>query len=580
MTTLAENIENLELNAERIEREERREEKTIICPYCGTEVERRKYDCPNCSVVVRIPPKRKEKTERNMITTIESENMNGKYNIYVLKDGSLFCNCFSFLFQRGLETKNGQIVCKHIKKVLDTLPSLKVEKEKITEWQKILLRKLNITPHPELTREQAYWIVYELLSKMDMKYEDFLRLIKTNPNYELLPLFSYGLELEGLVKNRVTFYERIKDLGFKVKLTGYSHEMENELWKVGDDGSVRRNISSDDMHEYQSVELTTPKLCAIDGLKKVKTIINIWNEIGGKVNKSCGFHVHINAYSFNEKDIARLLLVWMKIEPVIYFLVPPSRRNNYYTKMLRHEISSTIGRLLLGFVSSEDRYYAVNRVAYERYRTIEFRIHEGTLNFEEVKNWTIFCLKLMEKVKKGLKWYHFSEEPTIEEVLDKLGIVENAAPIIRAARRYFIDRYNYFRAQSETHNLPPLSISKLKNGIGITMEQMYTDFDLVGPYDRSLPETHYIRLAKQYPKKFYSLEMVIQARKEKNKFYLTSPSKKVYVVTFNEENQTISCNCLWFKTYQKCSHAICVARFIYLEEKIKNLKDHFENFDF
>jgi hypothetical protein len=584
MTTLAENIENIELDAERTERDER-EERIIFCPYCGTEVNKKRYDCPNCGIVVRIPPRRKVKPERRAWTTIESENMNGKYNIYVLQDESLFCDCFSFLFQRRLEVDGEQIVCKHIKKILNTLPSLRTvaasEGEPITEWQKILLKKLNITPHPKLTREQAYWIVYELLTKMDMKYEDFIRLIKRNPNYELLPLFSYGLELEGLVKNRMTFYEKIKDLGFKVKLTGYSHEMENELWKVGDDGSVRRNMSSNERQQYESVELTTPKLCSAEGLKKIKTILDIWNEIGSMINNSCGFHVHVNAYDFNERDIARLILVWMRIEPVIYFLVSPSRRNNYYAKMLRSELSSTIARLILGFVTSDDRYYAINRVAYHKYKTIEFRIHQGTTSFEKVKNWTIFCLKLMEKVKKGLKWYHFSEEPTVEEVLDKLGIVENAAPIIQEARAYLIERYNHFRAESKTHNLPPMDIEKLKRGIKTAMEQVYTDSNLVSDVvNGSLPNTHYIYLAKLYPSSFYPLETIRQGKRD-NKFYFKSSNGRTKcVVTFNEEEKTLSCNCRGFRTHQKCIHTICVARFIYIEEKIKNLKDHLEDFDF
>jgi hypothetical protein len=592
MTTLAENIVNVENiinieNTEDTERTERdeREERTIFCPYCGAEVDKRRYDCPNCGVVIRIPPRKRIKSERDVFAAIESENMNGKYNIYLLQDKSLFCDCFSFLFQRGLDVEGNQIVCKHIKKTLNAFPRIIEEtsnkKEPITEWQRVLLKKLNITPHPNLTREQAYWIVYELLTKMDMEYKDFIRLIKRNPNYELLPLFSYGLELEGLVKNRVTFYEKMKDLGFKVKLTGYSHEMENELWKVGDDGSIRRNMSFNERQQYESIELTTPKLCSAEGFKKVKKVLDIWNEIGSTINNSCGFHVHVNAYSFNERDIARLILTWMRIEPVIYFLVSPSRRNNYYAKMLRKELSSTIARLILGFVTSDDRYYAINRVAYHKYKTIEFRIHQGTTSFEKVKNWTIFCLKLMEKVKKGLKWCHFSEEPTIEEVLDKLGIVENAAPIIQEARRYFIERYNHFRTESETHDLPPMDIESLKREIKFAIKQSYANsHHLVTEPASNYINTHYIYLAKLYPRNFYSYETILQGRKG-NKFYFTSSNGRTkHVVTFNEEEKTLSCNCKGFKENLKCSHAICVAKFLYVEEKIKNLRDHFENLDF
>jgi hypothetical protein len=435
------------------------------------------------------------------------------------------------------------------------------------------LKKLNIEPHPSLTREQAYWIIRELLLKMDMEYRDFIQILRKNPSFELLPLTSYGLELEGLVKDRNEFYERLKELGFKVRLTGYCHDMENELWKVGDDGSVRRSMNNDERSNYQSVELTTPKLYSVEGFKKIKTVLDVWNGIGAAVNNSCGFHVHVDAGNFTRQDLARLILVWMRLEPIVYFLVSPSRRENAYARLLRKTSYVSIAKMIFGEIGNDDRYYALNLAAFKKYRTVEFRLHQGTTNFEKVKNWTIFCLKLMEKVKSGLKWYHISEEPTVEEVLDKLGITENAVPIVRNARKFLIERYNHFREEAGNPDLFPFEPEVFKRYLIEALDKIYSRANLVFWVD-SLPNTHYINLASESPRTLYSYDSIMVSQ-QGNIFTIGR-----YKVKFDEESKELSCSCPGFKQYQRCSHAICVARYLYVNEKYKELVEHLDDLDF
>jgi len=551
-----------------------------ICPNCGAVVEGGRFDCPECGVVVKVPPRRKVEAKRDHVATAESENMNGKYNIYILSDGSLFCDCRAFLLQKRVwvEKEKDQLICKHIQKIFDQISqNLKKKGKPLTEWQKVLFKKLNIEPHPSLTREQAYWIIRELIAKMDMEYGEFVRLLKKNPNIELMSLTSYGLELEGLVRNRQEFYEKLKELGYKVLLTGYSHDMENELWKVGDDGSVRRSMSNDERNNYQSVELTTPKLYAVDGLKKVKEVLDIWNKLGAAVNNSCGFHVHVDAYGFSQRELARLLLVWLKLEPVIYFLVSPSRRDNSYARFWRRANLYNLARMILGQINGNDRYHALNLVAFKKYRTIEFRIHQGTTNFEKVKNWTLFCLKLVEKVKSGLKWYDFSEEPTIEEVLDKLGITENSVPILQNARKFLIERYNHFREGNQNHDLPSFDPDALKSMLSLMIDEIYGSLSLV-TYIGDVSSTHYAYLANYRPRVLYSYEAVKRA--QQGNMFIFPTEKRKFKVEFNKETGEISCNCSSFRQHQKCSHSISVARFIYLNEKYKDLVPYIENLDF
>ena len=48
-----------------------------------------------------------------------------------------------------------------------------------------------------------------------------------------------------------------------------------------------------------------------------------------------------------------------------------------------------------------DRYHKVNAESYRRHKTIEFRQHAGTTNYEKIINWVSFCGKLVIWSKKN-----------------------------------------------------------------------------------------------------------------------------------------------------------------------------------
>jgi len=550
-----------------------------ICPHCGADITDADYECPSCGVVLKVAPKRKTAATRELLQVIESENMNGDYHIYSLPDGSLYCDCFSFLFQKGVKEMNGQLTCKHIRKFVEERNiQQNVATQPLTDWQKVLFKKLGIVPHEKLSREQGYWIIRDLLSKMGVEYYQFVKIVRENPTYELLPLYAYGVELEGLIRSRDEMYEKMKSAGFKVKKTGYSHEMENKLWKVGDDGSVYNNMNNFERSNYSSMELTSPKLFGEDGFKDVKKVLDFWAGIGGTFNKYCGFHVHVDAWNYTLEDLLRLLLVWTRIEPVVYFLVSPSRRrNNAFTKMWRRENSRETARIFLGIELNprEDRYYALNRVAFEKYRTVEFRIHHGTMNIDKIKYWTVFCLKLVEKVKNGLKWYHFSEEPTLEEVLEKVGIVENAIPIIRQARKYLIERYAHFRSEygDGEHDLPDFesAVSTMEFKAMIRSMDSIEDFPVLGNSKGNL-----FQLARSESRNLLPFARTAETRSG-NTFKIPSGAEngRAYKVEYNPETETLECNCRGFRTHGKCYHAISVARYI-VAERLLNKTDNLD----
>lgn len=547
-----------------------------ICSICGTTLGKYEYECPYCGTLVRTAPKRKTPSTRTAYSTFESENNNGVYTVYLLDDNTLFCDCLSFLMQRGVKSHelSKAPTCKHIRQLLDAglrhyqQPS---QYEKATEWQKILLKKLGIVPHENLSKEQAYWIIYEILKKMGVDYRSFIRTAKINPKFELLPIYAYGVELEGNIRSKNELAEKMREAGIRYRITGYSHEMGNRLWKIGTDSSVRSNEG------YEAVEVTSPKLFGAEGFEEIRKILGFWNEIGGEVNSSCGFHVHVDlSYNFNLDEVKRLTLVWCKIEPIVYWLVAPSRRVNNYAKFLLRNLEE-IGSLLASdsIPSGIERYRALNLQAFYRHKTVEFRVHQGTINPGKVIYWVIFCLKLIEKTKQGLSWKDFSETPSVEEVLDKLGIVENAIPVIQEARQYFIGRYYYFRNSADGDCDLVFSPERIKEARNEQIKRRYDyrNFDL---RVLGLPETHIERVAAQGTRGFIPYDEIERSRISENEFVVRSVSNSgtTYRVIYNPETEEISCNCRGFRSHHKCIHSTFVARFLLIQKEVEKDLDY------
>jgi len=235
---------------------------------------------------------------------------------------------------------------------------------------------------------------------------------------------TFGVEIEFGLKNESL--NNFKDefemrTGEKVNITNaYNTEVSNTHWTLAVDTSVS-------VRGYIGRELKSPpiKLSEIDRLKKV---YNYLNEVG-KVNKSCGHHVHIDANDMTFKQQKKVLIAYLVNEDVIDMMHPISRRfgrgvGSQYcgSGQGRHNVTSdntaydssvdTQSRRLQSHYKSvvinecikkikkarnvrklqsqgfAEKYSNVQLV--ERFGTIEFRQHAGTLEFAKISNWIIF----------------------------------------------------------------------------------------------------------------------------------------------------------------------------------------------
>jgi len=218
---------------------------------------------------------------------------------------------------------------------------------------------------------------------------------------------NFGLELEFFNVTRARAAEALRAPG--VQFWDAHYQSSGTGWKIYDDGSINgRN----------SIELVSPILSGRDGLREVAKVVKQFALAGARVNKSCGFHVHVDARDLAGIHLKNVYRRYAAHEAKIDAFMVPSRRasvNEYCRSassainLLREISDNANARTVASTMCREieilnsdgsynyvgGRYNKVNLTAFLRHGTIEFRQHSGTMNVEKVINWIVFCVNFV-----------------------------------------------------------------------------------------------------------------------------------------------------------------------------------------
>lgn len=216
---------------------------------------------------------------------------------------------------------------------------------------------------------------------------------------------KFGVEIEacGITRSELTM--ELTNAGIQTTFEGYTHETRGN-WKVVTDGSLSGT---------NTFELVSPILEGTEGLTKLKTAALITKGMDGKVNRTCGLHIHFDARQFDKMTWIRIFKNYAKIESKIDGFMASSRRENQnrYCQSIKGsrietalneaktktDLNSALRRISEGF--GGDRYYKVNIQSFWRHGSIEFRQHQGTLEFTKMQNWILFLARLIEFSKNA-----------------------------------------------------------------------------------------------------------------------------------------------------------------------------------
>jgi Putative amidoligase enzyme len=218
-----------------------------------------------------------------------------------------------------------------------------------------------------------------------------------------------GAELEFFGVHYRTVVAELKRAGIDIAYEGYTHRVMSS-WKLVTDVSVTGTGTG----LRKGLEIVSPPLAMDEMERQMKIITDVLNELGAKVDRTCGVHIHHEIDDLKVNDIKNIFKIYAKHDEIINSIMPKSRRGNEgrqptYCKTVNREDFLTAIDICdsireIGYATS-DRYRTINFNSYLRYGTIEFRQHSGTTDFEKIMSWIRITQAIVHtaKEKKSIK---------------------------------------------------------------------------------------------------------------------------------------------------------------------------------
>lgn len=200
-----------------------------------------------------------------------------------------------------------------------------------------------------------------------------------------------GIELECFSTKTI---EEMKTAFIKAGLKGFVN--------IATDSSIRPEVKRN-----QAMEI---RVCVME--KDLDTvfarIMKVVEDNDCKVNASCGTHVHLDMRNRNP-ELAYSNLY--KSQDLMLALQPEERRRNTYC------VPNTTPEIALKDFGQNQRRSAINATAYPKHKTIEIRLHHGTVDYPTLNHWIKFLVAIASLDVKMSKKISTTTE------LESLGLV-------------------------------------------------------------------------------------------------------------------------------------------------------------
>lgn len=230
---------------------------------------------------------------------------------------------------------------------------------------------------------------------------------------------TFGVECETYNVVRDALIREVEQRNISIQSEGYNHRDNNHYYKIVSDASIQG---------VNGQEIVSPILKGKKGLDSLKMVCDSLNTIGAKVNRSTGLHIHFDASKISDSHFVQIFKNYQKLESVIDSFMPQSRRgnNNHYCKSIQgldYDSCNTKSDIIR---VNGTRYRKVNAESYLNHKTVEFRQHSGTTDYDKIANWINFLRKLIQ--------YSFENE------IQECASIEEVPFLTNTEKQYFINR--------------------------------------------------------------------------------------------------------------------------------------------
>lgn len=133
--------------------------------------------------------------------------------------------------------------------------------------------------------------------------------------------------------------------------------------------------------------------------KNLRQLCKILESVGARADeRRCGLHVHLDMRRGRKKDIVYNNLI--ACQNVFLTFLDPVRHDNEFCHMVKSR------KFPVKFENTrEERYKTINAAAYYKYKTLEVRMHQGSVNYRDIVNWMELLIKIANhktRIKKDV----------------------------------------------------------------------------------------------------------------------------------------------------------------------------------
>lgn len=212
-----------------------------------------------------------------------------------------------------------------------------------------------------------------------------------------------GVEIECFNANPKTIVAKLKEKGVSVQnFSGYSKQTSRTQWLVTTDASVTTTGTG----IGKGLEIVSPPLTIAQMEVQLKMVCEVLNELGAKIDKTCGIHVHHEIDDLPLQGIKNIFSIYHKHIKTIEGILPSSRRGStnpryckpieqYQVDRIQQVDSANFIKDILG-----TRYKTINFDGYISRGTCEFRQHAGSTDFDKIFNWILITQSIVASAKK------------------------------------------------------------------------------------------------------------------------------------------------------------------------------------
>jgi hypothetical protein len=147
-------------------------------------------------------------------------------------------------------------------------------------------------------------------------------------------------------------------------------------WETKCDGSI------------SGLEFASVVLSGYAGLAAIRDICDYADENSWQVDDDCGLHVHFDMRSETDDSRKAITCAYLMTYEVWCRFVDSSRIDNTFCQASRADCGQVHRtKYFEDFADNQSRCEWINFQAYNKHRTFEVRLHEGTLDAQRICNW-------------------------------------------------------------------------------------------------------------------------------------------------------------------------------------------------